>query len=95
MGQVLDEFERELARYAQECKGRPREEMKRLFLLALEREQIVSVGYRETLIARRVAALPIDPEAREVIRHALVWAWKDEEMHAIYIRGVQQYVPTK
>jgi uncharacterized protein (DUF362 family) len=62
--------------------------MRRLFLLALEREQIVSVGYRESLIAQRLASLPIDPEAREVMRHALLWAWKDEEMHAVYIRGV-------
>ena len=22
------------------------------------------------------------------MRHALLWAWKDEEMHAVYIRGV-------
>jgi uncharacterized protein (DUF362 family) len=88
VGQVLEEFERELERFAQECVGRPREEMRRLFLLALEREQIVSVGYRESLIAQRLAALPIDQEAREVMRHALLWAWKDEEMHAVYIRGV-------
>ena len=88
MGQVLEEFERELERFAQECVGRPEEEMRRLFLLALEREQIVSVGYRERLIAQRLHSLPIDPEAREVMRHALLWAWKDEEMHAVYIRGV-------
>src|SRR6266536_1819827 len=31
--------------------------------------------------------MPLPPEAREVIRHALLWAWKDEEMHAVYIRG--------
>src|SRR5262249_13962327 len=24
---------------------------------------------------------------KELIRHALVWTWKDEEMHAVYIRG--------
>jgi hypothetical protein len=46
VGEVLEEFERELEGYALECAGRPREEMRRLFLLALEREQIVSVGYR-------------------------------------------------
>jgi uncharacterized protein (DUF362 family) len=88
MGAVFEEFERELERFAQECAGRPREEMRRLFLLALEREQMASVGYRESLIAQRVASLPIDAEAREILRHALLWAWKDEEMHAIYIRGV-------
>jgi len=88
MGEVYDEFERELLdgrrRYAHD----PRREMVRLFLLALEREQIVSVGYRETLIAQRLSALSLPEEAREVMRHALLWAWKDEEIHAIYIRGV-------
>jgi hypothetical protein len=83
VGQVLEEVERELEAFARECAGQPREEMRRLFLLALEREQIVSVGYREGLIAQRLLALPIDPEAREVMRHALLWAWKDEEMHAV------------
>lgn len=31
--------------------------------------------------------MPIPDDIRELIKHALVWAWKDEEMHAIYIRG--------
>jgi hypothetical protein len=30
---------------------------------------------------------PIPQDVRTLIHHALVWAWKDEEMHAIYIRG--------
>ncbi len=65
----------------------PRREMVRLLLLALEREEIVSVGYRETMIVRRLETMPIGPQVRELIRHALTWAWKDEEMHAIYLRG--------
>jgi hypothetical protein len=56
-------------------------------LLALEREELVSIAYREALIVRRLTRIPLDPAVRELIRHALVWAWKDEEMHAIYIRG--------
>jgi len=32
--------------------------------------------------------MPIGPQLRELIQHALTWAWKDEEMHAIYLRGV-------
>jgi uncharacterized protein (DUF362 family) len=61
--------------------------MIRLLLLGLEREEIVSVGYRESRIARRLETMPIGPQLRELIRHALTWAWKDEEMHAIYLRG--------
>src|SRR5260370_40561028 len=59
-----------------------------LCLLSLEREEIVSVAYREEVFLRRLAAMPIPPEIRDLIHHALVWAWEDEEMHAIYIRGV-------
>src|SRR5262245_44063664 len=67
--------------------GRPREEMLHLFFLTLEREEIVAVAYRESLIAARLAAMPLPDDVRELIHHALVWAWKDEEMHSIYIRG--------
>ena len=87
MGSVYEEFERELARLRTQCAHDPRREIIRLFLLALEREEIVSVSYRESLMERRLASMPIPDDVREVIRHALVWIWKDEEMHTIYIRG--------
>jgi hypothetical protein len=87
MGSVYEQFEAELANWSSKYSGRPRHQMIRLFLLALEREEIVSVGYREDLIAVHLKALPISEIEREIIRHALLWTWKDEEMHAIYIRG--------
>ena len=87
MGSIYQEFEKQLEAGQARWAGDPRKEMLDLFLLALEREEIVAVGYRETAIARRLAALPISPDIRDILRHALVWAWKDEEMHAIYIRG--------
>jgi uncharacterized protein (DUF362 family) len=87
MGSVYDQFQAELATWNTKYAGRPRRQMIRLFLLALEREEIVSVGYREDLIALRLKAMPISEAEREIIRHALLWTWKDEEMHAIYIRG--------
>lgn len=61
--------------------------MLKLLLLALEREEIVSVGYREEVIGQRLLQMPIPEEVRDVIRKALIWVWKDEEMHTIYIRG--------
>jgi uncharacterized protein (DUF362 family) len=88
VGAVYQEFERQLAAWATRYAGRPRREMIRLSLLALEREELVSVGYREGLIAQRLASMPVDQEVREIVRHALVWAWHDEEMHAVYIRGL-------
>ncbi|MEK6374284.1 MAG: DUF362 domain-containing protein [Acidobacteriota bacterium] len=87
MSAIYDEFERELGRLRARFGSVPRAELTRLFYLALEREEIVSVAYRETAIAERLSRMAIDEDVRELIRHALVWAWKDEEMHAIYVRG--------
>jgi uncharacterized protein (DUF362 family) len=87
MGRVFEEFEHQLIAWRRKYHGRPRREMLRLLLLALEREEIVSVSYREDVIQRRLNTMPIAPEVANLIRHALIWTWKDEEMHAIYIRG--------
>ena len=87
MGAVFDEFERELAVIRKACIDNPRREMIQLFLLALEREELVSIGYRESLMQQRIAAMPIAEEVKDLLRHSLVWIWKDEEMHTIYIRG--------
>src|SRR5687768_12332652 len=87
MGTIYDSFERELAAWNRRYPDSPRDEMVALCLLALEREELVAIGYREDLIAPRLASMRLTDEIREIIGHALVWAWKDEEMHAIYIRG--------
>lgn len=87
MGAIYDEFVRELAEVGQEHAGDPQGERLHLFLLALEREQIVSVAYREELIEQRLSTLDVPADVRELIRHALLWAWKDEEMHAVFVRG--------
>jgi uncharacterized protein (DUF362 family) len=87
MGEVYEEFVRELAEFRERYAGRPDKEMVRLWLLALEREQIVAVGYQDELIKRRLDRTPLPAPVRELMRRALAWAWKDEEMHAIYIRG--------
>ena len=87
MGAIYEQFENELAAWRRADAGRPRRVMIRLLLLALEREEIVAVGYREAMIAHRLESMPISPQLRELIQHALTWAWKDEEMHAIYLRG--------
>ena len=87
VGVVYDQFAEELNAWQARYLGRPREELIGLCLMALEREELVSVGYREELMTRRLAAMPLSPSIRELMRHALIWAWRDEEMHAIYIRG--------
>ena len=87
MGDLYNEFQDQLREISHKHKEAPQKELAFLFLLALEREQIVSVGYRESLIAQRLDRMPLSDDVRQLIRHSLLWAWKDEEMHAIYIRG--------
>src|SRR2546425_3500687 len=87
VGEVYADFERELHRLGGKYAAHPRRETISLLLLALEREQLVATGYREDVIAECLAVMPIGDAARDVIRHALLWVWKDEEMHTIYVRG--------
>ena len=87
MGDVYDEFVLELEALDERYAGRPHEETIHLTLLALEREQMVTVAYREERIRQRLDRTALPLPVRELIRHALAWAWKDEEMHAIYLRG--------
>jgi hypothetical protein len=87
MGGVYEDFQREMAAWRRRYAQQPRQEMLRLFLVALEREELVSIGYRESIIRQRLSKMPLGADILDLIRHALLWAWKDEEMHAIYIRG--------
>jgi hypothetical protein len=87
MGKIYDEFLDQLAEWKVLYKDNPKEEMIQLCLLALEREQIVTLAFDAELVAKRLNELSIPAEFKELINHALLWAWKDEEMHTIYIRG--------
>ena len=87
MGAVYDEFTKELSDWERRYAGKPTREIIKLFLLALEREQIVSIAYSEDVLGRRLSALPVPDNVREIFRSALVWAWKDELTHAIWVRG--------
>lgn len=88
MDAVTREFEQDLLKYRQHYAGHPRGEFNRLLLLGLEREQMVTISYRDQLMSDRLRRTPLPPSTRELIRHALIWVWKDEEMHAIYVRGL-------
>ncbi len=85
---LLDEVHALLDEWKVTYAGRPDVEREQLWLLALEREQIVAVAYREEAVAGRVDALDIDADARALLRQTLVWIWKDEELHAEYLRGL-------
>jgi hypothetical protein len=85
---VLDDVRAMLARWRLEFAGRPAAERERLLLLALEREQIVAVAYREEAVAGRVAELDVGAAARALIRQTLMWIWKDEQLHFEFMRGL-------
>jgi Domain of unknown function (DUF362) len=85
---LLDEVEHVLAGWRTEYADDPDREREQLLLLALEREQIAAVAYREEAVVGRVDALDLAPEIRALIRQTLVWIWKDEELHTAYLRGL-------
>ncbi|MFI5041059.1 MAG: DUF362 domain-containing protein [Acidimicrobiales bacterium] len=68
--------------------GRPDLERHELLLLALEREQFVTIAYRESALIQRIDSLPVGPDLQALIRQALVWIWKDEELHSTVLRGL-------
>lgn len=84
---LLDEVRSRLGRWQVRYADRPQVERERLMMLALEREQIVAVAYREEAVAGRVAELDVDENVRALVRQTLVWVWKDEQLHAEYLRG--------
>lgn len=84
---LLRDVQNQLDRWTTECVGHPESERKKLLLLALEREQIVAVAYREEAVAGRVAQLNVGDQVRALVHQTLVWIWKDEQMHAEYLRG--------
>jgi uncharacterized protein (DUF362 family) len=86
--ELLGEVHALLDAWKIEYAGRPDAERQQLWLLALEREQIVAVAYREEAVAGRVDALDLDAAVRALVRQTLVWIWKDEELHAEYLRGL-------
>jgi uncharacterized protein (DUF362 family) len=83
----LRDVQSQLDRWRTECLGRPEVERNKLLLLALEREQIVAVAYREEAVAGRVVQLDVGAHLRALLHQTLVWIWKDEQMHAEYLRG--------
>jgi hypothetical protein len=87
VGSVFEEARQELEAVLRRHARRPRAAVVQLLLLALEREEIVSMAYRRARVADRLRRMPLPEEVRRLIEHAIIWLWKDEEMHAVYARG--------
>ena len=70
MGLVYDQFAQELESLQRKYADRPRDELIALCLMVLEREELVTVGYREDLMNWRLESMPLSEPVRELIRHA-------------------------
>lgn len=85
---VVREFQEDLARLSREHANDPEAEWRALYLLALEREQIVTVHYAGKVLHERIERLQAPHAMKHLVHHALRWAARDEDMHAVYARGV-------
>lgn len=45
------------------------------------------MAYKADVIEHRLARMPIDADTRRVVARAIRWAWRDEQAHALWIRG--------
>jgi uncharacterized protein (DUF362 family) len=84
---VVEEQRQQIEQLRRRYAGRPEAELSEFLLLALEREEVVAVAFRDSLICQRLATMGLSAEFADLIRHALIWIWKDEEMHSLYTRG--------
>lgn len=82
-----DELRDQLRAWATRFAGNRRAERRALLLFALEREQIVTVAYREEVLARRIDDLDVPDDVRHLLRRSLAWVWRDEALHVEWVRG--------
>lgn len=85
---LVEEQETQLAEWAEQYRGQPERELQRLLLLALEREQLVAVAYRDEMLATRLQQLDVPESVRAAFTQALSWAWRDEQQHTVFTRGL-------
>lgn len=85
---MVREIEAHLESIRVASRGNPKRELEGLYLLALEREELATVGYGGAEILARVRSLDAPEAVRSVILHALRWAARDERTHAILARGL-------
>jgi uncharacterized protein (DUF362 family) len=94
--QVVEEFLLGLRQLQDRFASNPKAEIHELLLMALEREEIVSVAYRDVVLTSVLDTLHLDTEGKSLCRAALNWIWKDEQMHTTYVRGaIAQETPER
>ena len=85
---MVREIEAHLTQIRDDARGNTRRELTGLYLLALEREELATVGYGGADLQARIARLEASQEVHAVVRHALRWAARDERTHAVLARGM-------
>lgn len=85
---MVAELEEHLERIHQEADGDLRRERRALYLLALEREELATVGYGGDDVQARIGRLSAPAPVRELVAYALRWASRDERTHAVLARGL-------
>ena len=85
---IVEETRGDLAALESRHPRDPDAQIRAITLLGLEREQLVAIAYRDAILRARLETLALPEEAREAIGHAMRWIWKEEEMHATFVRGV-------
>ena len=85
---VVREFEEHLSRIRSDAKGDLEQERQTLYLLALEREELATIGYGGDSIQARILKLKAPDAVRALVGHALRWAARDERTHAVLARGL-------
>jgi hypothetical protein len=85
---IVQETREDLAALQAAHPSDPIAQIRAITLLGLEREQLVAIAYRDAVLRARLETLPLSEDARDAIRHAMRWIWKEEEMHATFVRGV-------
>jgi hypothetical protein len=88
MSEIIEEYKQELALVHRAHAGDTEGEVRALFLVALEREQLVTIAYSGETLHGRIDALPVDAPTKVLLHHAMHWAARDEDMHTTYVRGV-------
>ncbi len=85
---LVRDFALELARAHELARGDADRERHTLSLMALERERLVDAHYSGASLGARIAALRAPARVRDMIRFAFQWAAREEQMHAVLVRGV-------
>jgi hypothetical protein len=79
VSEIYQSFERDLLRWQRRYAGRPDQELRRLCLLSLEREETVVVAYDRSTLGLRLATMPLAEDVCQLMRHALARVWIEEK----------------